>query len=233
MMIKKLLKLFAFISCSVVLVGCSQVESTASTNDVYVESVKDSEEKDDIVEIQKDVIKEVVLPNEEDIMEKVELFQSIDPSETLEVTIFKEIYDQYGVEEGSKYYEQVKDALSDEDKWAMLTYRSFKDEYDIQRGMDVDTLIEQVKQENPLLVEDLSMEDNELKVVVKNQSNSTIGYFKYDIFYYDAAGNIVNSGWSNSSNTILPNAQCVATTFVDVSVPWETLKVVIDEVSYK
>lgn len=224
MKINKIYKLFVLTGLLFV-TGCN-TNNITNTNEVKHKTVQ-----------QEDLIKEVVLPNESEILEKVRILQEIDSSELYEVTMFKQIYDDYGVEQAAIYYDAIKDSVPENDKYKMLTYRTFHDEYKTSNGLDIHSLTEQVKQEinemNILSISDLSIEENKLTVTVKNNSEKTIDYFKYDIFYYNEQGEIIDSDWSNCSDTILPDAQCITYTYLNPPNGWDTVQVVIQEINFK
>lgn len=218
--------LFSLVFTPIILSGCSKVEQEDKQNQKYVQNK--SEENLNV-----DVIKYIELPNEQEIMDKVIVLQNVDPSETLEVTIFKQIYDDYGIEQASKYYDEIKTLVSEDDKGIMLTYRSFFNEYSKYNNNDIESLIKQVQNENPLRIEEVTLQDNKLTLVVKNMGIEDIGYFKYDIFYKDTDGDIIDSDWSNCSDTILSDAQCITYTFVEPPTEWNEISVQISEVVFK
>ena len=224
MKINKIYKLFVLTGLLFV-TGCN-TNNEINTNEVQKEMVQ-----------HEDLIKEVVLPNEGEILEKVRVLQQIDPNEPYKVTMFKQIYDDYGVEQAAIYYDEVKDTVLEEDKYKMLTYRTFHDEYKESNGLDINSLTEQVEQEldeiNTLSINDMSFEENKLTLTVKNNSTQTIDYFKYDIFYYNENNEIIDSEWSNCSDTILPNAQCITYTYINPPNGWDTAQVVIQEINFK
>ena len=223
-----------FTLCSVTtffICGCSTTTTaTTKNNAIHDANVQKLDKK---YEPQQDVIKYIQLPDEQDIMKKVMALQNVDPSETLEVTIFKQIYDDYGIEQASKYYDEIKTLVSEDDKGIMLTYKSFFNEYSKYNNNNIDSLIEQVQNENSLRIEEVTLQDNKLTLVVKNMGIENIGYFKYDIFYKDINGDIIDSDWSNCSDTILSDAQCITYTFVEPPTGWDELSVQISEVVYK
>lgn len=233
MRINKIYKLF-ILGTLIFVTGCNTKDIT-NTSQVKQEIISQEVQTETVS--YEDLIEEVVLPNEGEILEKVKVLQQIDSNEEYKVTMFKQIYDDYGVEQAAIYYDKVKDTVLEQDKYKMLTYRTFHDEYNKSNLLDMDSLKEQVEQElsqqNNLLISDVSIKQNELTLTVKNNSGQTIDYFKYDIFYYNQNNEIVDSEWSNCSDTILPDAQCITYTYINPPNGWDTAQVVIQEINFK
>lgn len=52
-------------------------------------------------------------------------------------------------------------------------------------------------------------------LTLKNESDKTITYIKYNVYLYDENENIIHSDWSNWSGKLLPNAQVKMDTMID------------------
>lgn len=145
----------------------------------------------------------------------------------------KTIYETQGYDEAMDYYDLVSENASIEERQEMLDFLKEKllgglgnDTFDFTTSYEEDYITK-------LTIEDHRIDGNKLYITVKNTGDKTISYFKYDIFFYDASGSVVDSDWSNSSKTILPDAKCEEDTYVEVPSTAEKYSIQIVEVNTK
>lgn len=149
----------------------------------------------------------------------------------------KMIYETQGYDEAMDYYDLVSDNASIEERQEMLDFLKEK----LLGGLGNDTFYSSSDSTTSyeedyitkLTIEDHSIDGNKLYITVKNTGDKTISYFKYDIFFYDASGSVIDSDWSNSSKTILPDAKCEEDTYVEVPSTAEKYSIQIVEVNTK
>lgn len=84
-----------------------------------------------------------------------------------------------------------------------------------------------------LKITDIGVSNKKLNIEVENTGTETIRYFKYDVYFKDANGNVLDSDWGNSSKTILPNAKATDETYIDIPSGTESYSVAVTEVSFK
>ena len=104
------------------------------------------------------------------------------------ISIVLEFENQMRLEKASQ---DINNLISDEEEF--ISY--FKDEQSV------------LKNDHPLEISDFDLNDDILKIIVKNIGNKEINYVEYNIFYYDdkqGEGNIVGEDLYNSNSKILP-----------------------------
>lgn len=74
-------------------------------------------------------------------------------------------------------------------------------------------VIDQLTKVEQNLKKDGSFYDYNL--TLKNESDKTITYIKYNVYLYDENENIIHSDWSNWSGKLLPDAQIKMDTMID------------------
>lgn len=68
-------------------------------------------------------------------------------------------------------------------------------------------------------------------LTLKNESDKTITYIKYNIYLYDENENIIHSDWSNWSGKLLPDAQIKMDTMIDYIPGVEKFSYEIEDIS--
>lgn len=133
-------------------------------------------------------------------------------------TYFNSIKGKASIDENLEMLEYLKGFLVAENPYLALdspSYSSSKTDY--TSDLSVETL-------------DYDYKDDKIKLTVKNNSDKTITYFKYDIFMKNDKGDIIDSDWSNSSKTILPDAQAMVESYVEMPTGTTNYSVKITEV---
>ncbi|MBP3912667.1 MAG: hypothetical protein J6D39_14420 [Niameybacter sp.] len=151
----------------------------------------------------------------------------------------KEAYRNGGYDAAINYYDRVKDSVDYDEAYELLDTISELEFGIALSNDDFDSIGETVSYEtdyyedytSKLEVTDKEITDGKLFLTVKNTGDKTVSYFKYDIFFYDADGNNIDSDWGNSSKTLKPDAQCTEDTYVDVPDDAEKYSVEIVDVT--
>lgn len=86
---------------------------------------------------------------------------------------------------------------------------------------------------NDIAIKDVKYTGDKVTFTIKNNSDYTVSYVKFDIYLYDKNKNIVDTDWTNWSGSLLSKGSAVVDTYVNDDVGANSISISVDEVRNK